>query len=48
MVSLKCLSNVWRTLEMPLSNCEISLDLNWSENCTIVATNVAWTIKIWF
>ena len=26
---------------MPLINCEISLDLNWSENCVIVATNVA-------
>ena len=26
---------------MPLINCEITLDLNWSENCVIVATNVA-------
>ena len=26
---------------MPLINCEISLDLNWSENCVKVATNVA-------
>ena len=25
MFSLKCLSNFWRTLEMPLINCEISL-----------------------
>ena len=25
---------------MPLINCEINLDLNWSENCVIVATNV--------
>ena len=30
-----------RTLEMPLINCEITLDLNWSENCVIVATNIA-------
>ena len=41
MVPLKYLSNFWRTLEMPLINCEITLDLNWSENCVIVATNVA-------
>ena len=26
---------------MPLINCEISLDLNWSGNCVIVDTNVA-------
>ena len=41
MVPLKYLSNFWRTLEMPLINCEINLDLNWSENCVIVATNAA-------
>ena len=29
MFSLKCLSNFWRTLEMPLINCEISLILTW-------------------
>ena len=26
---------------MPLINCEIILDLNWFENCVIVATNIA-------
>ena len=26
---------------MPLVNHEINLDLNWSENCIIVATSVA-------
>ena len=26
---------------MPLINCETTLDLNWSENCVIMATNVA-------
>ena len=32
MVLLKYLiSNFWRTLEMPLINCEINLDLNWSK-----------------
>ena len=26
---------------MPLINCRINLDLNWSKNCVIVGTNVA-------
>ena len=39
-VSLKYQNNVWRTLEMPLINCEITLGLNWSENWVIVATNI--------
>ena len=29
-VPLKYLSNFWRTLEMPLINCEINLILTWS------------------
>ena len=41
MVPIEYLSNFGRTLEMPLINCEIILDLNWSENCATVATNVA-------
>ena len=41
MLPLKCLSNFWRSLEMSLINCEITFDLNWSENCVIVATNAA-------
>ena len=36
-VSLKYLSNFWRTLEMPLINCEISLILTWYENCVITS-----------
>ena len=36
MVSLKYLSNFWRTLEMPLINCEVELILNWSANCIII------------
>ena len=28
MVLLKYISNFWRTVEMPLINCEITLDLN--------------------
>ena len=41
MALLKHLSNFWRTLEMPLINCEINLILTWSTNCVIVSTNVA-------
>ena len=40
MVPLKYLSNFWRTLEMPLINCEIELILTWSRNCVIIYTNV--------
>ena len=41
MVPLKYLSNFWRTLEAPLINCEINLNLTWSANCVIVSTNFA-------
>ena len=34
-MALKYLSNFWRTLEIPLINCEISLNLTWSEKCVI-------------
>ena len=36
MVPLKYLSNFWRTLEMPLINCEINLILTWCANCFII------------
>ena len=32
-VPLKNLSNIWRSFEMPLINCEINFILTWSENC---------------
>ena len=35
------LSVFWRTLEMPIINCEINLILTWSTICVIVSTNVA-------
>ena len=38
MVLLKYLNNFWRTLEMPLINCEINLILSWFANCPIVST----------
>ena len=34
-VPLKYLSNFWRTLDMPLINCEVPLTLTWSENCVL-------------
>ena len=40
MVPLKYLSNFWRTLEMPLINCETELILTWSRDCVIIYTNV--------
>ena len=33
MVPAKYLSDFWRTLQMPLINCEIILILTWSKNC---------------
>ena len=41
MIPLKYFSNFWRTLEMPLINCEVELILTWSENCVIMSANVA-------
>ena len=34
-VPLKYLSNFWRTLEMPLINCEVNLILTRSKDCVI-------------
>ena len=36
-VPLKHLSNFWRTLDMPLINCEINLILTWSKNCVLTS-----------
>ena len=36
-VPLKHLSNFWRTVDMPLINCEINFILTWSENCVITS-----------
>ena len=33
--------DLWRTLEMLLVNCEVTLDLSWSESYVLVATNAA-------
>ena len=36
-VLLKHLNNFWRTLDIPLINCKVSLALSWSENCVITS-----------
>ena len=41
MVPLKHLSNFWRTLEMPLINCEVNLILTCSSACVLVSINAA-------
>ena len=41
MVPLKYLSNFWRTLEIPLINCEVNIIFTWSSTCVIVSTNNA-------
>ena len=41
MVPLKYLTNLFRSLEVPLVNCEINLILTWSANCVIASNNVA-------
>ena len=38
-VPLKYLHNIWRTLEMPLTNCENNLILIWSKHCAISKAN---------
>ena len=39
MVPLNFLRNLWRTLEMPLINCEINLILTWSAKCVIACNS---------
>ena len=46
MVLLKYLSNFWRTLEMPLINCEVNLIVTWSSACVITESNGAGTFAI--
>ena len=46
MVPVKYLSNFWRTLEMPLINCEVNLILTWSSTCVVTDSNGAGTFAI--
>ena len=41
MVPLKYLKTIWRSLEIPLINYEISLELKWSKDCFLVASTSA-------
>ena len=41
MVPLKYLSNFWRTLEMPLINCEVNVILTWPSTCVITNSSGA-------
>ena len=45
-VPLKYLSNFWRTLKMPLINCEVNLILTWSSTCVITNSNGAGVFAI--
>ena len=45
-VPLKYLSIFWRTLEMPLINCEVNLILTWSATCVISSAAGETTFKI--
>ena len=40
MVSCKYLTNFWKTLQIPLINCEINFVLTWSADC-VMASNTA-------
>ena len=43
---LNYLSNFWRTLEMPLINCEVNLILTWSPTCVISSATGETKFKI--
>ena len=36
-IPLKNLGNFWRTLNIPLTSCEVSLELKWNKNCVITS-----------
>ena len=40
-VSLKHLSNFWRSLEMLLVNCKVELSLKWIKNCVLTTSTNA-------
>ena len=39
-VPLKYLGNFWRALDIPLINCEVSLELKWYKNCVITSDQI--------
>ena len=46
MVPVKYLSNFWRSLEMPLINCEVTLILTWPSTCVITNSTGAGVFEI--
>ena len=44
-VPLNNLSNFWRSLEIPLINCKIHIELNWSRDC-VMSTIAGTTFEI--
>ena len=36
-IPLKYLGNFWRALNIPLTSCEVSLELKWNKNCVITS-----------
>ena len=45
-VPLKYMSNLWRSLKMPLINCKIYLKLNWSKDCVMPNVVVVREFKV--
>ena len=45
-VPLKYLSNFFRSVEMPLINCKIYLELNWTKYCVVSTIAGATTFQI--
>ena len=43
-VPLKYFSSFWRSLDLPLINCEIELDLPWSKECVI--SEISITLRV--
>ena len=39
-VPLKYLGNFWRKLDIPLINCEVSLELKWNKKCVITSNQI--------
>ena len=39
-VTLKYLSNLWQSLEMPLNNFKIELKLKWASDCVLAALGI--------
>ena len=45
-VQLKCLINFWRTLKIPLINCEVNLIFTWSDKCVLSNDTKATTFSV--